>query len=98
MRINGVKEDVAVQGERFLYSGLSITLDRGKRDGVRSGMKFHFLDWKSQPLGSEIFVIALTERSCEVLVCGITTKKGKLFQRGFQLSTADSLQSAKDDE
>ncbi|HTU88844.1 MAG TPA: hypothetical protein VMF69_01995 [Gemmataceae bacterium] len=98
VKINGVKEDVAVHGERFLHSGLSITLDRGKRDGVRSGMEFFFLDWKSSPLGSEVFVISLTDRTCEVLVCGITTKKGKLFKRGVQLSTADSLESAKDDD
>jgi hypothetical protein len=97
VRINDVKEDVAIRGWQFRYSGLSMTLDCGKRDGIRSGMEFFFLDWKNRPY-SDVYVISLTERTCEVLVCGITTKAGKFFRRGVQLSTADSLQTAKDDD
>jgi hypothetical protein len=81
------KQDVAVRGEKLLMSGTSVTLGVGKKDGVRTGMRF-YPEREAKTGGlSRFFVISLTDRECEVLQCGRDPKD--LAKVGQRLSTRD---------
>jgi hypothetical protein len=81
------KEDVAVRGAKWLWSGTSLTLGVGKKDGVRAGMAFHPLRGPEAGDGSHFLVISLAERRCEVLHCG-GFRRARVGV-GLRLSTAD---------
>ena len=64
------KEDVAVWGQASLRSGTSLSLNVGKKDGVRAGMRFYPEQGSIQLAGSRFYVISLRDRQCELLQCG----------------------------
>jgi hypothetical protein len=86
-RVGEDKEDVAVRGGRWLYSGTSLTLSVGKKDGVRAGMRFYPERDPEAALGLSFFVISLAERQCELLQCGSGRKDRA--EVGLRLTTAD---------
>jgi hypothetical protein len=89
VRVGDDKQDVAVRAQQWLKSGTSLTLNVGKKDGVRSGMRF-FLERDSGTVGlSQFFVISLSERQCELLQCRDDGQdRAKV---GLWLTTADPL-------
>jgi hypothetical protein len=78
------KQDVAVRGEKRLMSGTSVTLSVGRKDGVRTGMRFY----AEQDLArSNFFVISVADGQCEVLQCGEGPKAR--VNVGLRLTTTD---------
>lgn len=82
------KEDVAVRGDKRLRSGISLTLNVGKKDGVRSGMKFYAEKDAEESLRlSDFVVISLTQNRCELLQY---SREGKARAKvGLRLTTTD---------
>jgi hypothetical protein len=67
VKIGEDKQDVAVRGKKWFISGTSLTLNVGKKDGVRTGMEF-YPEGDSESVGfSRFYVISLAERQCELL-------------------------------
>jgi hypothetical protein len=96
--VNGLKEDVAIFGDRFLRGGLSVTVDIGKRVGVRTGMEF-FPEQESDRYESgvsRIVVVSMTAERAELLVvCEEPEKARKTFKPGLRLTTSDPLHRKK---
>jgi hypothetical protein len=76
------KEDVALRGDKRLMSGTSLTLSVGKKDGVRTGMKFYAERDAETARLSYFIVISLTKNQCELLEYGGEAKsRAKVGQR-----------------
>jgi hypothetical protein len=87
----GDKREVAVYGERLLLNGFAVSLDVGKRDGVRSGMTF-FCGGDNRDVA---YVVSVAERRCDVLVRDVKRAGAKSVQPGARWTTVDPLYSGK---
>jgi hypothetical protein len=97
--VNGPREDVAVLGDRVSRSGLAVTLNVGKRAGVRTGMTF-FAEREADRYDLNVFqivVVSVTAERAELLVvCEDNEKARKRFLSGMRLTTSDRIHQDKE--
>jgi hypothetical protein len=83
---HGEKNDVAVWGQEYLFNGDVVTLNVGKKNGVRSGMKFYSQERDDWGHG---YVISVAKERCELLVESWSFQGDKSAKPGVQWTTVD---------
>ncbi len=91
MKVEGEKQDVAVLGVSYLMDGVALKVNVGKRDGVRTGMRFYREPLDDAEPREEFVVISVTAKECEVLASGVSKGAKKRPRPGMKLTTVDPL-------
>lgn len=86
--VGGEKEDVAVWGKQRLISGTSVTLDVGKAQKIRTGMRFY--PERKDDRGRRGYVISVTATQCELLFeTVVDTGQQQPVKSGSRWTTSD---------
>jgi hypothetical protein len=88
---HGEKGDVAILGKELLWSGFSVTVDVGKKDGVRTGMQFYVAEDADKDVWSSFYVISVIERQAELLECPFKDGGKSQAKMGLRLTTRSPL-------
>jgi hypothetical protein len=88
LQTNGNKGDVAVLGQHRLWSGFSLTLNVGKKDGVRTGMRF-YLDPQPADDFPDAYVISVNATRSELLECSWQEDAKPQAKIGMRLTTLE---------
>jgi hypothetical protein len=89
VRGNEEKGDVAVVGLTQLRSGFSWMVDVGKKNGVRTGMKFYQAEAPDQAVSASLHVISVTEKQSELLELSSGEGAKSKMKAGMRVTTSD---------